>query len=271
MESVILGCSLSIGRLVCGPGFEAAHVFPQSQWLAFPLRDDPPPGVGPSNMLAIRSSGPPQLPLDGLRLPPPSSPGTPATGSLGSDIDIARAKETLLKRYSQTWSPRSGITLRADIHSLFDSRLITIHPSTLKTRLFADIPWLLKYHGQQAQLLKSEPIPSYALEWHYNQCVIENICCRQFDERGPGENSVYNLSFMKQLKQLGIKLKAAAGPRDLARDLVDDGDDEHSAGVSSGNTAQHPPTHHQGILHRHQQLACFGIAKLTDNGHSAFR
>ena len=73
-------------------------------------------------------------------------------------------------------------------------------------------------------------------------CIIENICCRQFDERNPGENPTYNPSFMKQLKELGIKLKAAACPRDLARDLVDDGDgddDEHLAGVPS---ASHSPT-----------------------------
>ena len=51
-KCVISGCSLSTGRLVCGPGPEAAHVVPQSQWLAFPLRDDPPPKVGHFNTLA---------------------------------------------------------------------------------------------------------------------------------------------------------------------------------------------------------------------------
>ncbi|KAF3213422.1 hypothetical protein TWF679_005239 [Orbilia oligospora] len=69
--------------------------------------------------------------------------------------------------------PGNGLLLRADIHDMFDQRMVAIHPVTSRIRLFSPMPVAMEYHGQ---VVEWEVIPDRAaLAHHYTQCVIENV------------------------------------------------------------------------------------------------
>ncbi|KAF3133225.1 hypothetical protein TWF569_010669 [Orbilia oligospora] len=139
-KCVITRTSSKWGSLICGPGYVASHIMPQKLW--FPYPDWHPSPVFekfPFNVIP----------------------------SYNTDED------TLRKRMQSTWGPANSLLLRADIHDMFDQRMIAIHPVTSRIRLFAPMPVAMEYHGQ---VVEWEVIPDRAaLAHHYTQCVIENV------------------------------------------------------------------------------------------------
>ncbi|KAF3907460.1 hypothetical protein ABW21_db0209416 [Orbilia brochopaga] len=136
------------GHLLSGPGFESCHIIAQKAWFAYP---DGPDIADPN----------PEVDLFTPNLP----------SSEGLTVD------TLQKRLLKTWDPRNGIVLRADLHAVFDRRMIAIHPNTGIIRVFLPLPATIKYHGKKSNI-NLELVDIEALKFHWRQCVIENVAAR---------------------------------------------------------------------------------------------
>ncbi|KAF3089230.1 hypothetical protein TWF102_009722 [Orbilia oligospora] len=139
-KCVITRTSSKWGSLICGPGYIASHIMPQKLWFSYPdWHPSPVFEKFPFNVIP----------------------------SYNTDED------TLRKRMQSTWGPANSLLLRADIHDMFDQRMIAIHPVTSRIRLFAPMPVAMEYHGQ---VVEWEVIPDRAaLAHHYTQFVIENV------------------------------------------------------------------------------------------------
>ncbi|KUI68270.1 hypothetical protein VM1G_04227 [Cytospora mali] len=128
------GCAVTREGDVDGtpcPGFEAAHIVPQSQWMVFPMDDN-------------------------------------------QNIADPTDQSSLNRAWLDTWTPeRNGIMLDSTLHKCFDQRLWSIHPEKRKLRVFIDIPYLHKFHGQTVYL--SKYTEDKVLQHHYDMCVLENM------------------------------------------------------------------------------------------------
>ncbi|GAB0139179.1 hypothetical protein EsDP_00007392 [Epichloe bromicola] len=79
----------------------------------------------------------------------------------------------LREAWRRTWLARNGILLSKTLHKLFDLRLFSIHPDTLRVRIFVPCDFLEEYHGRTAQLPPN--VDRRALRHHYEMCCIENM------------------------------------------------------------------------------------------------
>lgn len=79
----------------------------------------------------------------------------------------------LREAWRRTWIARNGILLSKTLHKLFDLRLFSIHPDTLRVRIFVPYDFLEEYHGRTAQLPLN--VDRRALRHHYEMCCIENM------------------------------------------------------------------------------------------------
>jgi len=193
-QCVVSGSSTSfMTGLACGPGIQATHIVPKSHWLAYPLAQDD--YANNDYLLTVRTSKP--------------------ADSEATSADADAAKTILKRRYTATWSLSNGISLRSDIRAVHDARLLAIHPKTHEVRLFAPIEWLLPYHGVKAKLPPLGGPDKRALKFHYDQCVLENVCAKTFDSNPPGIDELMRLPAIGELKRAGLMLKPVAGPRDL--------------------------------------------------------
>ncbi|KAM3504861.1 hypothetical protein MY11210_008199 [Beauveria gryllotalpidicola] len=82
----------------------------------------------------------------------------------------------LREAWDRTWSAENGLLLLSHLHELFDARLFSIHPETLRVRVFMPYDVLLDYHGTIAQL--SPIVDRRALRHHYQMCCIENMTAK---------------------------------------------------------------------------------------------
>ncbi|KPM42282.1 hypothetical protein AK830_g4287 [Neonectria ditissima] len=72
-----------------------------------------------------------------------------------------------------TWGKNNGILLLSHLHQLFDARLFSIDPDTLRVRAFVPYDVVADYHGCLARL--PENFDRKALRQHYEMCCIENM------------------------------------------------------------------------------------------------
>ncbi|TWU70678.1 hypothetical protein ED733_001774 [Metarhizium rileyi] len=79
----------------------------------------------------------------------------------------------LREAWRRTWLAKNGILLSKTLHELFDLRLFSIHPDTLRVRIFVPFDILEEYHGRTAQLPPN--VDRRALRHHYEMCCIENM------------------------------------------------------------------------------------------------
>ncbi|KAK6336567.1 hypothetical protein TWF696_002116 [Orbilia brochopaga] len=127
-------------NLDCGPGYTATHIVPQQLWFSYPDRLDQRIHDYPINVV-------------------PSS----------DSCD----ESTLRSRMAKTWRLANGILLRADIHEIFNQRLLAIHPVTDEMRIFAPMDVVAGYHGKKV-IWEARPDRT-AIAYHYQQCVLENV------------------------------------------------------------------------------------------------
>lgn len=80
----------------------------------------------------------------------------------------------LREAWDRTWSPKNGLLLLSHLHELFDARLFSIHPDTMRIRVFVPYDVILDYHGCVAQLPLGG-VDHRALRHHYEMCCIENM------------------------------------------------------------------------------------------------
>ncbi|ATY64975.1 Ribonuclease H [Cordyceps militaris] len=78
--------------------------------------------------------------------------------------------------WDRTWAAENGIILLTHLHQLFDARLFSIHPQTLRVRVFMPYDVLLEYHGTLAKL--PSIVNRKALRHHYEMCCIENMAAQ---------------------------------------------------------------------------------------------
>lgn len=87
--------------------------------------------------------------------------------------DSRYSPRRLREAWDRTWSAKNGLLLLSHLHELFDARLFSIHPETLRIRVFVPYDVILDYHGSVAQL--SPVVDRRALRHHYDMCCIENM------------------------------------------------------------------------------------------------
>ncbi|KAF3916981.1 hypothetical protein ABW21_db0200206 [Orbilia brochopaga] len=165
VKSTYKVCALSgeesqFGDLNCGPGLDVAHIVPKDFWFAYPLS--------------------------------PAASGD--AGPMPSDVPplYRYTMETMRCQYSRTWDSANGLLLRADLHAVFDKRLIGIHPVDLKIRVFAPMKAYIGLHGKQAYIPKDADIDRKALRWHWMQCIIENFSAHSFHEQQEARQRCYS-------------------------------------------------------------------------------
>lgn len=153
-----------MGRSWClyptfGPALQACHIVPQMQYHTYP---DPQ--------------------VDGVD---------------GDATEVVSARK-LQAAWKRTWSPKNGILLFSHLHELFDTRLFSIHPQTLRIRVFMPYDILLQYHGRIANIPRNTD--RAALKHHYEMCCIENIAAEvPFEEAGVWESVASTSSVLTPL------------------------------------------------------------------------
>ncbi|KAI0183904.1 hypothetical protein EV127DRAFT_464741 [Xylaria flabelliformis] len=97
---------------------------------------------------------------------------------VGDDIHtINTTSDGLLAAYNKTWSPDNGILLDNFLCICFNLRLFSIHPGTLKVRIFVPYATLIKYHNKVASIHPDTDLA--ALRHHYDMCCIENMAAKK--------------------------------------------------------------------------------------------
>ncbi|KAG8407717.1 hypothetical protein J3459_018412 [Metarhizium acridum] len=99
----------------------------------------------------------------------------PVPRSFGKDQYCPRR---LREAWNRTWSAENSLALFSHFHDFFDNRLFSIHPVTLRIRVFMPYDVLLEYHGSIAHL--PPLVDRKALGHHYDMCCIENMAAKMF-------------------------------------------------------------------------------------------
>ncbi|KAJ2995682.1 hypothetical protein NUW58_g1202 [Xylaria curta] len=103
----------------------------------------------------------------------------PSIGGQHCDEDspVEESSRRLQEAWQNTWSPRNGILLMKHLHEFFDARLFSIHPRTLRIRVFVPYNALTGFNGQKASVPAT--IDRKALRHHYEMCCIENMAAER--------------------------------------------------------------------------------------------
>ncbi|RWA11941.1 hypothetical protein EKO27_g3169 [Xylaria grammica] len=121
-----------------GPGVQACHIVPQQHYHLYP-------SIG---------------------------------GQYGDEgMPVEESPRRLQEAWQNTWNPRNGILLMKHLHEFFDARLFSIHPRTLRIRVFVPYNALTRFNGQKASVPAT--IDRKALRHHYEMCCIENMAAER--------------------------------------------------------------------------------------------
>lgn len=74
----------------------------------------------------------------------------------------------------------NGLPLLSHIHKCFEARLLSIHPTTYRIRIFAWYDILNEYDGKIADV--SADVDPIALRHHWDMCCLENIVAQNIPE-----------------------------------------------------------------------------------------
>ncbi|KAI1171941.1 hypothetical protein F4777DRAFT_563608 [Nemania sp. FL0916] len=93
--------------------------------------------------------------------------------------------------WEKTWSHRNGILLMRHLRHFFDARLFSIHPKTLRIRVFVPYDALLRFNGQIASV--SQQVDRRALRQHYEMSCIENMAALKghWHDDSPGKTNAH--------------------------------------------------------------------------------
>lgn len=94
-----------------------------------------------------------------------------------SGADNRNSPRLLREAWERTWSASNAILLLSHLHEAFDSRLFSIHPDTMRIRVFVPYDVLIEYHDRKAVLPRS--VDRKALQHHYEMCCIENMAAER--------------------------------------------------------------------------------------------
>ncbi|EGY16732.1 uncharacterized protein VDAG_07896 [Verticillium dahliae VdLs.17] len=92
--------------------------------------------------------------------------------SFGEDVSYR-----LQQAWQRTWSSRNGILMMKHLHEFFDARLFSIHPDTLRVRVYVPYDDLMEFNGRTASVPAS--IDRKALRHHCEMCCIENMAAER--------------------------------------------------------------------------------------------
>uniref|UniRef100_A0A4E9EJU9 HNH nuclease domain-containing protein n=1 Tax=Gibberella zeae TaxID=5518 RepID=A0A4E9EJU9_GIBZA len=108
-----------------GPGIQACHIIPQHHYHVYPV----------------------------------------AGGDADDAVPLGSSNRRLKEAWQSTWSPRNGILLMKHLHDFFDARLFSIHPRTLRIRVFVPYDALTRFNGERASVPNT--IDRKALRHHF--------------------------------------------------------------------------------------------------------
>ncbi|EGX95725.1 hypothetical protein CCM_00379 [Cordyceps militaris CM01] len=108
------------------------------------------------------------------------------------DGTLEDSARRLCQAWHMTWSADNGILLMKHLHDFFDSRLFSIHPTTLRIRIFVPYKALEPYHGKKAQVARS--VDRMALRHHYDMCCIENMAAKRATQEIPSSVATSRMS-----------------------------------------------------------------------------
>lgn len=121
-----------------GPGVEACHIIPQQHYHLYP---------------------------------------SPGCEQGGNDGPVDQSPRRLQEAWHNTWRPNNGILLMKHLHEFFDARLFSIHPRTLRVRVFVPYDVLTEFNGRKASIPTT--VDRKALRHHYEMCCIENMAAQR--------------------------------------------------------------------------------------------
>ncbi|KAG5994374.1 hypothetical protein E4U43_003244 [Claviceps pusilla] len=131
--------------------------------------------------------------------------------------------QRLHEAWTRTWSGDNGLALFSHFHDFFDNRLFSIHPETLKIRVFVPYDVLLEYHGSIAKL--PHCVDRNALRHHYDMCCIENMAAKRLlsDAYFPGTSSRSGISGPISQFESECPTPSLTGPSNIASSSSKDG------------------------------------------------
>lgn len=125
---------------IIGPGLQVCHIVPQQHYHLYPS----------ANGTAVHEHGP-----------------------------VENSPRRLQEAWENTWDPGNGILLMKHLGEFFDARLFSIHPLTLRIRVFVPYNALTRFNGQRANV--PETVDLEALRFHYEMACIENMAAKKPD------------------------------------------------------------------------------------------
>ncbi|EGX87857.1 hypothetical protein CCM_09480 [Cordyceps militaris CM01] len=132
--------------------------------------------------------------------------------------------------WERTWSQQNSIPLLSHLHEMFDQRLFSIHPDTLRIRAFMPYDVVVAYHGRTANI--SPMVDRDALRHHYDMCCIENMAAKiSFQE--PGTTAATS-GVSTPLELRTVRLGGAADPRILDSPSEQNEDQDGASGGGGG-------------------------------------
>ncbi|KAI9770143.1 MAG: hypothetical protein M1840_003593 [Geoglossum simile] len=156
-----------------------------------------------------------------------------------------------------TNSPRNCVLLDSLTHAIHDNRLIAIHPSSQRIRLFAPVKPLLRRSNRLASFGGFRPAWE-SLDWHYNMCVVESMCAILLQEEGGAKRTLKRGLAISEMDE---------GAGDGSTESVEDNDDVGESGDGQSNAAGPWPLSSAGgsglftraavtELHGHREPSC---------------
>ncbi|KAK2471246.1 hypothetical protein H9L39_17477 [Fusarium oxysporum f. sp. albedinis] len=89
------------------------------------------------------------------------------------EFSLEASNRRLKEAWQSIWSSRNGILLMKHLHEFFDVRLFSIHPHTLRIRVFVPYDALTEFNGKRASVHIT--IDRKALRHHCDMSRIENM------------------------------------------------------------------------------------------------
>ncbi|KAJ2998898.1 hypothetical protein NUW58_g179 [Xylaria curta] len=133
----------------------------------------------------------------------------------GHDDDLAITQpspRSLRLSWEKTWCFKNGILLMKHFHNFFDGRLFSIHPKTLRIRVFVPYDALLRFNGQTASV--PQQVDRRALRQHYEMSCIENMAALKIYWRGSLSKTSVHTSGTRSVLSPSTNLPLTPDPRD---------------------------------------------------------
>ncbi|KAI9773176.1 MAG: hypothetical protein M1840_008297 [Geoglossum simile] len=154
-----------------------------------------------------------------------------------------------------TNSYQNCILLESLTHVVHDNRLIAIEPQSERIRLFAPIKHLLGRSNQRANFVGVRPTQE-SMKWHYEMCVVENMCALLLQQEGGAKRS---------LKRELAVLEIGESSEDRSKESLEGGEGNGGANEGGGGQSEPWPLSNEGGSNPSTHAAVVGM-----HNHSSY-